>query len=223
MVFMHVMKMMILILMMMIDEDYYVGYKFNFLADGSITAKNHLYNYSGTWSASGTGNNIVVHIDIPNLPECNNKWILHEMNLKSGEIEFNLYLNNKKLRFGSSCSSDPLSDNLLTQTLINNNWKISHYFNNTNQTSVFSDYTISFSSERGIITSSNPTGDHSGYWNTSTGDHYDLELNINFLNTHNLNELTEDWDVVSVTNTTIKLRDLSREDGTEDLLTLQRI
>ncbi|NNK88308.1 MAG: hypothetical protein HKO90_08495, partial [Flavobacteriaceae bacterium] len=59
-------------------EDTYVGYVFNFNSDGSITVDYAGNTYPGSWSSSGTGNNITVSIDIPALPDYNANWLLHE-------------------------------------------------------------------------------------------------------------------------------------------------
>ncbi|GAA4900617.1 hypothetical protein GCM10023311_27820 [Flaviramulus aquimarinus] len=203
-------------------EDYYVGYKFNFMANGTMTAINPNWNYSGTWEASGTDNNIIVAINIPSLPDCNNNWILHEIKQDSEYTEFDLNLGNHKLRYESGCSTSAVNDTLLVQTLTDGNWRVNYYFNDNDETLVFNDYTFRFFNNGQIsITSSSDT--NSGNWNTTTGNDFELELNLNFGYVYMLREITEDWDVVEITSNSISLRDISRADGTEDLLTFEKI
>jgi hypothetical protein len=86
-------------------DDYYDGYVFNFSTNGSVNV-----NYSGsiiygTWTTSGTGNNIQVIIDIPNLPYCNNNWYLHEIQQYSGESKVDFRVgDDDRLRYESTCN-----------------------------------------------------------------------------------------------------------------------
>ena len=85
-------------------EDLYDGYTFTFDTDGSITVDANGYTYEGTWSASGSGNNIVVQINIPDLPYCNNDWYLHEMETDDDETEIDLRLGDDELEYKSNCN-----------------------------------------------------------------------------------------------------------------------
>lgn len=85
-------------------EDQYNGYVFNFASDGTITVTENSNTITGTWSASGSGNNIDFVIDIPSLPDFNGTWNLHEIEQESGytEIEFKKS-NGDELEFKSNC------------------------------------------------------------------------------------------------------------------------
>ena len=84
-------------------EDQFNGYIFNFASDGSITVTENSNTITGTWSVSGSGNNIDFTIDIPDLPDFNGTWDLHEIEQESGEAEFELYMGNSELEFKSNC------------------------------------------------------------------------------------------------------------------------
>ncbi|MGA1227281.1 MAG: hypothetical protein ACO3VF_08640 [Tamlana sp.] len=66
-------------------------------------------NYSGgtdygTWSATGTRNNITVTINIPDLPYFNNDWILHEISDYSDpKIDLRVG-DNDRLRYKNNCN-----------------------------------------------------------------------------------------------------------------------
>lgn len=55
------------------------GFEFSFGGDGAITVSKNGNSSSGTWSASGTGNNISFVIDIPDYPNFNATWKLHSL------------------------------------------------------------------------------------------------------------------------------------------------
>ncbi|MEZ4796199.1 MAG: hypothetical protein R2785_03415 [Flavobacteriaceae bacterium] len=68
-------------------DDVYDGYLFNFFNDGTLSVSWGMTTVYGTWEASGTGNNILVVIDVPALPYCNNNWYLHEIEQYSNETK----------------------------------------------------------------------------------------------------------------------------------------
>jgi len=90
------------------DNDYdniYDGYEFNFYENGTI----HVYwtgsEAYGTWSTSGSGNNLSVVINIPDLPYCNNNWVLHELQSYSGETRIDFRLgDDDRLRYTKNCN-----------------------------------------------------------------------------------------------------------------------
>lgn len=59
--------------------DTYTGYLFNFFEDNTITVSWGVNTANGSWSASGSGNNISVIIDIPGFDDINDSWNLHEI------------------------------------------------------------------------------------------------------------------------------------------------
>jgi hypothetical protein len=86
-------------------DDYYDGYIFNFFTDGSVAVDYSGGTDYGTWTTSGTGNNIQVVIDIPDLPYCNNNWNLHEIEQYSGETKVDFRVGgDDRLRYESTCN-----------------------------------------------------------------------------------------------------------------------
>ena len=85
-------------------EDQYNGYVFNFASDGTITVTENSNTITGTWSVSGSGNNIDFVIDIPSLVDFNGTWNLHEFEQESGETEIEFEKgNDDELKFKSNC------------------------------------------------------------------------------------------------------------------------
>ncbi|TYA57307.1 hypothetical protein [Formosa maritima] len=86
-------------------DDYYEDYIFNFFSDGSIVVEYNGDTDYGTWIASGTGNNIEVIVNIPDLPYCNNTWRLHEIEQYSGETKVDFRVGgDDRLRYESTCN-----------------------------------------------------------------------------------------------------------------------
>ncbi|WP_198658923.1 hypothetical protein [Winogradskyella tangerina] len=203
-------------------EDNYVGYVFKFNSDGSIVVTQGMNIFNGSWSASGSGNNISVTIDVTGLSDFNDTWNLHEIEEEPGEVKVDLRLGDDRLRFESDCSTDgSIDDSSLVNALTNGDWYITYFFDDTDETSDFIDYVFNFASDN-TATAMDMNGTTNGSWSTSSGDDTELGLNLNFGTGIPLDELADDWDVLEVTNEIIRLKDVSGGDGSEDFLTFER-
>ncbi|MFC0603282.1 hypothetical protein [Winogradskyella pulchriflava] len=86
-------------------DDVYEDYEFNFFANGTLSVYWNTTTVYGTWSTSGTGNNLEVIIDVPSLPLCNNNWILHEIENCSDETKIDLRVgDDDRLRYENDCN-----------------------------------------------------------------------------------------------------------------------
>jgi hypothetical protein len=86
------------------QEDYYDDYVFNFYSDGTVISTFSAWTYEGTWTATGSANNITVVIDIPTLPDCNNEWTLHEIEENPGETKIDFRLGEDQIRYVNDCN-----------------------------------------------------------------------------------------------------------------------
>ncbi|MDX1461428.1 MAG: hypothetical protein R3359_00105 [Marinirhabdus sp.] len=207
-------------------EDIYVGYNFNFDANGGIAITTATNSFNGTWSATGEGNNIDVVINVPELPDFNDTWNLHEIEQQPGESKVDLRLGDDRLRFESDCSGGGsggggVDDAQLVAALTSGDWYITYFFDDVDETGDFADYVFNFASNN-TATATSSSGVTNGSWSTSAGDETELELNLNFGVVDPLDELAEDWDVLEVTNDIIRLKDISGGDGSTDFLTFER-
>ncbi len=202
-------------------EDSYAGYQFNFAADGTMTAANNTTSFSGTWESSGLGNNIVVTLNIPNLSDFNATWNLHEIE-QNGENQVDLRLGEDRLRFESNCSNGGNggdgdgSGNTgnLASVLIDGLWVVGSYTEDADdQTSNYNGYTFNFNSDGTAIANNGSTTN--GTWSPQNSD---SELFLNFGTVAPLDEFDDTWDVISITDTQVELRDVSGGDGGTDTL-----
>ncbi|MBC8754853.1 hypothetical protein H2O64_09240 [Kordia sp. YSTF-M3] len=204
-------------------EDNFTGYTFNFTANGTINITSVGGNYTGTWAASGSGNNISVTVTVPDFTDLNNTWILHEIE-QDGETKVDLRLGDDRLRFESDCTGTGggnVDDTALTNALTMGDWYITYYFDDADETANYNGYVFNFASDGNATTTISGTATP-GFWTTSAGDQTALELNLNFGTSVPLDELAEDWDVLEVTNDIIRLKDISGGNGSNDYLTFER-
>ena len=132
-----------------------------------------------------------------------------------------------------SCStSDDSSDNSNdTQTVVSTaqsgNWVITYYYDtDQDETSNFSGYTFTFGSN-GVLTATNGGTTVTGTWsvtnsNSSDDSPNDLHFNIFFSSPANFADLSDDWEIISVTSTKIRLTDVSGGNGGTDFLTFDK-
>ncbi len=86
-------------------DDEYDGYDFNFFNDGTMSVFWNTTTVFGTWTASGSGNNLEVIIDVPALPLCNNNWILHEIENCSDETKVDFRVgDDDRIRYENDCN-----------------------------------------------------------------------------------------------------------------------
>ncbi len=85
-------------------DDLYDTYEFNFFDNGTMSVFWNTTTVTGTWVASGTGNAIEVIIDVPDLPLCNNDWILREIKNCSTETEVDFRLGIDRIQYIKNCN-----------------------------------------------------------------------------------------------------------------------
>jgi len=85
-------------------DSVYKGYRFNFSTNGDVSVFWSIYSAHGTWTASGATSNITIKINIPELPLCNNDWVLNEMS-KYSKTRLDLRVGDKdRLRYNNICN-----------------------------------------------------------------------------------------------------------------------
>jgi hypothetical protein len=133
------------------------------------------------------------------------------------------------LNVASMCSSDDDSSSSADPTPVINaatqgTWRVTSYVDSgNNETSDFTGYNFTFATG-GALTATNGTNSYSGTWSVTGDDSTDdspsndLDFNISFAAPANFADLTDDWDIVSYSATTISLIDVSGGNGGTDTL-----
>ena len=139
----------------------------------------------------------------------------------------------------TSCSSDDTMtiDNTVLIKQIKDNvesgtWHITSYVDSgQNETNDYTGYNFTFNAN-GTLTASNGSNTINGTWSVTeddddsnddtSNDNNDVDFNISFTSPPNFEELSDDWDIVSITNTKIDLIDVSGGNGGTDTLTFTK-
>lgn len=201
-------------------EDMYTAYRFNFQNDGTVIATEGANTYNGTWTSSGSANNISVQINMTDLSDFNAVWNLHEIE-EGGETEVDLRLGDDRLEFESSCTSGGGGDggeSALGNILVDGSWIVSSYLDDgIDETATFTNYNFNFDVSGTVeANNGNPVNGTWSFFESSN------KLILNFGTDITLEELNDDWDVVTSTETQVDLISVSGGDGTTDTLILTK-
>ena len=133
-----------------------------------------------------------------------------------------------------SCSNDEDDNPLdpmqaipeIENAVIQGDWIISSYVDSgVDETSDYNGYTFTFTSD-GIVSASSTAEMLTGAWTVEMDDSSDSDVDFTLFfgvaDTHDFDDLNDDWDVVSYTSTMISLRDVSGGSGEIDTLIFTR-
>lgn len=136
------------------------------------------------------------------------------------------------LALATSCSKWQDNQKQITKISTDGTWVVSSYIDNgDDETADFTTFRLTFL-ESGVLNAtdllSSNSNPYAGSWsitdsNSNDDDNLaDLDFNINFNVSNKLDDLSDDWDIISYTDTEIKLIDVSGGGGGTDYLTLSK-
>ena len=114
--------------------------------------------------------------------------------------------------------------------VVSGDWMISSYVDSgVDETSDYAGFTFTFSSD-GVVSASSSAEMLTGAWSVeedssmdgSSDSDVDFTLFFGVPDTHDFDDLNDDWDVVSYTSTMLSLRDVSGGSGEIDTLVFTR-
>jgi hypothetical protein len=126
------------------------------------------------------------------------------------------------LVFAASCKKQTI--NKIEDSIVEGEWKVTLFQEDgNNETSDYTDYRFKFNSDGTVTVQPGMlTVTYTGTWKTEKdSDHVDFILN--FAMPANLEELSDDWEVLSQSKTKLELEDASGGDGSIDKLTFEKI
>jgi hypothetical protein len=128
-----------------------------------------------------------------------------------------------------SCSKDRNKQTQLNieDSIKSGSWKITKFVDSgKDETAHFTGYNLTFA-DGGTLTASNGSNAYSGTWsitdsNSKDDTQDDLDFNISFGSPADFEELSDDWDFISHSETKIELKDVSGGNGGTDYLTFEK-
>ncbi len=142
------------------------------------------------------------------------------------------------LLFFVGCSSDEtIADdntvviNQIEDRIKSGTWRITSYIDSgDNETGDYTGYDFTFN-ENGTLVASNGSTIINGTWSVTddsnssdddSSDDNDIDFNISFASPPDFEELSDDWDITSTSNSKINLIDISGGNGGTDILVFEK-
>ena len=130
----------------------------------------------------------------------------------------------------AACNSDDDSGNVNTNefeniktTLPQGEWEVSKLIDGqSDHTSDFESFVFTFK-EDGTVRAQNDLFTENGTWAYDNSSSSNEELILQFSEQTPFDQINDDWDIVSVTNSTIELSDVSGGNGDIELLTFTKL
>ena len=112
------------------------------------------------------------------------------------------------------------------KTMTDGTWKVTLFSEDgINETYHFDGYTFTFS-DGGGVTATNGSNTVSGSWSTSKAgsddDSNNAHFNLTFPEVNNFDELSDDWHILTLSDSRLELEDVSGGDGSIDKLTFEK-
>jgi hypothetical protein len=128
-----------------------------------------------------------------------------------------------------ACSEDPANTAKKTviDTVTGGTWSITYYFDSdTDETSDYAGYNFTFD-DSDVLTAANGVNTYPGTWsvtdsNSNDDSMDDLHFIIDFATPDLFEELSDDWEIMEITDTKIELIDVSGGGGGTDYLTFEK-
>ncbi len=211
------------------DETYeFEGYEFFFNTDGSAFATNDDETENGNWSVTtSSGGQLKLNLDFGDddpFEELEEDWKVIEFSQElirlfdvsggDGSTDYLTFSRTPSTGGGGTQGQE------LRDALEDGAWFVALYLDDgeDDETSDFNSFSFDFQ-ESGTVVASNSSGNFNGTWFvTGSGDN--LKLIINFNDVYPLDDLDDDWDVISFTDSQVQLRD--DDDSDADILTFEK-
>ena len=205
------------------DFDRVLGYEFQFMAEGVLTLSNGVNLSEGTWEIKlNTEQELVMAIEMPDESGISFEWPIREMfndRLRFEADEIGYKLNLQRVCDNNSTDGDVTE---IRNFMLGGDWLVAAYVErDVDMTSLFGGYSLGFMAEHQISIMEGGEAFGAGLWRVLRNSDEKLKVYLNFGENSPFNELTDDWDFVSVVDGRIELKDISG-DGTVTTLVLEK-
>jgi hypothetical protein len=200
-----------------------LGYEFNFMAEGVITLSNGINTSEGTWEiAINAEQKLVMAITMGQEPGISFEWPIREM--ANNRLKFEVDEIGYELVMQRVCDNNNTDVGVaeIRNFMMGGEWIVASYIEgDVNMTDMYGGYSLGFMAENQVSVMEGGQAFGSGLWRVLRNSEEKLKVYLNFGENMPFNELTDDWDFVSVVDGRIELKDISG-DGTITTLVLEK-
>jgi hypothetical protein len=200
-----------------VEIDRLLGYEFNFLPEGVVTLGNGENTSEGTWEITmNEQGRLVMSITMGSEPEVNFEWPLSD--LRNDRLKFKVEEIDYELVLQRVCDDNANDGDVaeIRTIMMEGDWVVAEYVDGEiDETDNYIGYNFNFMANHLINTTVSEMGvSYPGLWRVLRNSDSKLKVYLNFGEVDILDELTEDWELDSITNDKIILKDVSDDDGT---------
>ena len=205
------------------ELDRLLGYEFKFMAEGIITLSNGVNTSEGTWEiALNAEQKLVMAITMGEEPGVSFEWPIREM--ANNRLKFEVDEIGYELVMQRVCDNNNADGDVaeIRNFMMGGEWIVASYIEgDVNMTDMYGGYSLGFMAENQVSVMEGGQAFGSGLWRVLRNSDEKLKVYLNFGENMPFDELTDDWDFVSVVDGRIELKDISG-DGTITTLVLEK-
>ena len=202
-----------------------IGYEFDFGPGNTVTLSNGTNVIEGSWEvAVGSQGGLVLAIEMGQEPGVSFEWPLRELAQK--HLKFELEDLDYEMVLERVCDSDTGDGAVVAamNTLMAGDWVVTQYLDDgSDQTSEYEGYDFTFGPQGELTVRTNMDPLKSGIWRVIRDSEEELKVYLNLGDDgDDFSELTDDWELVSISETRVELRDMDDDNDNEDMLVFER-
>lgn len=205
------------------EIDRLLGFEFKFMPEGVITLSNGVTTSQGTWEIGfNMEQKLIVAITMGEEPGVSFEWPVRELTqsrlkFEVEEIDYELIL--QRVCDNNSDDGDVLE---IRNFMMGGDWVVASYIDEgIDETLDFGGYSTAFMANLQMELKEGGEVYATGLWRVLRNKDGKLKVYLNFGDNMPMDELTDDWDFVSISEGRLELKDVS-DDGTISTLVLEK-
>lgn len=206
------------------ELDRLLGYEFSFMSEGVVMLGNGTNTSEGTWGINANAQGrLVMAITMGDEPGVSFEWLLSD--LMDKRLKFGIGDEHYELILERVCN-DNADDGDVTEIrniMMGGEWIVAKYSDDgVDETEDYATSTFTFQAALAIqvVAGENEPSYH-GLWRVIRDSEGELKCYLNFGLTESMEDLTDDWKIVSVNSDRLELKDISG-DGSIDILVFEK-
>lgn len=205
------------------EIDRLLGYEFSFMAEGVVTLSNGVNTSEGTWEIGYNSQMVLsLMVTMGDEPGVSFEWPVRE--LTETRLKFEIPEIDYELILLRECNGgvDDGDVSEINNIAMGGTWNVAlNTEGDVDMTDTFTGMDFTFGADHQVEVAVNADPIANGLWRVLRDSEDGLKFYINFDTGDDLADLTDDWQIVSVTSTRIELKDIS-DDGSVDVLVFEK-
>jgi len=208
------------------NEDFYrvLGFEFQFKPEGVVTLGNGTVTFEGTWEVKlNEAQKLVMAVEIGDEPGVSFEWPLRS--IYNNKLEFENEAVGYELELQRVCDANNTDGDVveIRSAMLGGDWVVASYIDEgEDKTMDYGGYSVEFSTDNQLTIKEGGESFAAGLWRVLRNSEQKLKVILNFGDNIPFDELTDDWEFVSIEENRIELKDVSGGDGSVSTLVFEK-